>query len=59
MTSAIAAFFTHFPESISLLVAGVAMTATAAGLRNLLKVSKTAKPEDVEEQSLEEHRTEG
>lgn len=59
MISAIAAFFTHIPESIGLLVAGVAMTATAAGLRNLLKVAKTAKGEDRGEQIREEHRTEG
>lgn len=59
MISSIAAFFTHIPESIGLLVAGVAMTATAAGLRNLFKVSKTAKPENRDEESREEHRTEG
>jgi len=59
MISSIAAFFKHIPESIGLLVAGVAMTATAAGLRNLFKVGKTAKPESRDEESREEHRTEG
>jgi len=59
MINAIAAFFTHIPESIGLLVAGVAMTATAAGLRNLLNVGKAAKREDGGEQPREEHKTEG
>jgi len=59
MISTIAAFFTHIPESIGLLVAGVTMTATAAGLRNLLKVSKAAKREERDEEMREEHKTEG
>ncbi|KXK04234.1 MAG: hypothetical protein UZ17_ACD001000931 [Acidobacteria bacterium OLB17] len=43
MINAIAAFFTHIPESIGLLAAGIAMAATAAGLRNLIQAGSSPK----------------
>ncbi|MBX3282961.1 MAG: hypothetical protein KF756_10830 [Acidobacteria bacterium] len=57
--SAIGAFFTHIPESVSLLAVGVTMAATAAGLRSFFKVSKTAEPVDQSDESRKEQKAEG
>ncbi|MCZ2390042.1 MAG: hypothetical protein LC113_03070 [Acidobacteria bacterium] len=59
MINAIAAFFTHIPESIGLLAAGIAMAATAAGLRNLIQAGRLAKGEEQGDDAREEIKTEG
>ena len=59
MIQALATFLAHIPESVGLFAAGVAMTATAAGLRNFLKMHRAAKSEESVRDLSPEHETEG